>query len=329
MEIVIDLSKFSKKRYPNLVVALGNFDGVHLGHLEILKLIQRRAKQIGGYSAVFTFREHPKKVLGQKNVPAIITSTLHKLFLLEQSGIDLCFLVDFTVPLSKRTAHDFIQQDMIRRLGSREICMGFNARFGRARKGDTSLMRRLSKQLNFVFIEAPSFTLKGKVVSSSLVRSVVEKGKLEEARRLLGRPYSFFGTVVTGTGRGHTLGFPTANLDSHNEVMPPEGVYTARVRAFDIVLVKSKAGWYRLKKRMVGEHLRALLNYGKCPTFGAYQRPFPEVHILDFHKDLVGKTVEVEVGYRVRSERKFSNAAQLKRQIALDIKSTKSWFESN
>ena len=118
MEIITELSSFHKEDHPNLVVALGNFDGLHLGHVEILRLVRDRAKQISGTSAVFTFREHPQKILAGKDAPPILTSLIHKLFLLEQSGIDLCFLVDFTVSLSKTQAEDFVRQHLIEQLGA-------------------------------------------------------------------------------------------------------------------------------------------------------------------------------------------------------------------
>ena len=327
MEIITDLSSFRKAEYPNLVVALGNFDGLHLGHMEILRLIRDRAKQINGTSAVFTFKEHPQRVLGGKDAPPILTSLVHKLFLLEQTGIDLCFLVDFTIPLSKTKAEDFVSERLIEQLGAREICLGFNARFGQGRQGDSPLMRQLSRIHSFAFIEAPSFAIEGQVVSSSLIRSLVREGRLEEVPLFLGRPYSFFGTVVPGSGRGRQLGFPTANLDPHNEAMPPEGVYAAWVRIFDCEMVETKNHWYQLEKRLVGDHLKALLNYGKRPTFGRGEKALPEVHILGFHDHLIGKTVEVEVGRRIRSEQKFDDASKLKTQIFDDIKIATKWFE--
>lgn len=326
MEIVTHLERFRKSEYPDLVVALGNFDGVHLGHLEILKVISERAKLIGGTSAVFTFKEHPQRVLHRKEDPPILTSLIHKLFLLKRAAVDLCFLIDFTLPLSRKSPEDFVRQIFIETLGAREICLGFNARFGHDRTGDSHLMRRLAEAHQFAFLEADPFQVKGRVVSSSAIRSLVQEGKLAEAAELLGRSYSFFGTVVSGSGRGKDLGFPTANLDPHSEVMPPEGVYAAWVRILDCRLVQTKEGWARFEERVCGDQLKALLNYGKRPTFGHEAKPIPEVHILDFCGDLVEKTVEVAVGERLRSERAFPNQGALQNQIKEDIEAGQKWF---
>lgn len=327
MEIITDLSHFDKSRHQKLVVAIGNFDGVHLGHKEIIELAKSRAKEIDGTAAIFTFREHPRRVLAKQNAPEILTSLEHKLVLLEQSGIELCFLINFTKQFSEQSAENFVKEILVGQLNAREICMGFNARFGHDRRGDNVLMQELAKKYNFTFIEAPACVKNGQAISSTLLRSLIKKGDLEETAQLLGRPYSFFGTVIRGHGRGKELGIPTANLDPHSEVLPPEGVYAVRVRIFECELLEMVSGITKLEKRTVGDHLLAVLNYGTCPTFGAEDRALPEVHVLDYHQDLIGKTVEVEVGLRIRDEQKFPNAEALKNQIFKDIETAKSWFK--
>ncbi len=330
MEIVSDLRSFQKKKYPNLVVALGNFDGVHLGHLKILSTISERAKKISGAARGFTFREHPQRVLHRKDDPPILTSPLHKLVLLKQACLDLCFLVDFTPAFSLEEPEDFVRQVLLETLGAQEICLGFNAKFGHARSGDSALMRKLSEKYHFKFSEAPPFEVDGQVVSSSLIRSLVREGKLTQAAQFLGRPYSFFGTVVSGAGRGRNLGFPTANLDPQSEVMPPEGVYAAWLRVWNCRLVTHQDGSVKLEDNGVGERLKAVLNYGRRPTFGGNERPVPEVHILGMAADhpLTDKTVEVTVGERLRSERSFSGPEALRGQIERDIESAKKWFSN-
>ncbi len=326
MEIVTKLEQFRKKDFPSLVVALGNFDGVHLGHLEIIRTIRERTKRINGTSAVFTFREHPQRVLHRKEDPPILTSLIHKLFLLEQASVDLCFLIDFTLALSKKSPEDFVKQVFIDTLGAREICLGFNARFGHDRSGDSKLMKQLALKHKFAFLEAGPFQIGGQVVSSSAIRSLIHEGRLSEAAQFLGRSYSFFGTVIPGSGRGKGLGFPTANLDLHSEVMPPEGVYAAWVRILELRLADTKESWAKLEKRVVGDHLKALLNYGKRPTFGRDLKPIPEVHILDFCEDLTNKTIEVTIGQRLRPEQTFSNRNVLQVQIKKDIEAGRKWF---
>ena len=327
MKIITDLSFFRKQEYPNLVVALGNFDGVHLGHQEILRALQERARAIGGTAGVFTFKEHPQRVLHRKDDPPILTSLEHKLFLLQKAALDLCFLIDFSIELSRKSPEAFVQEILVKSLGAKEVCLGFNARFGHDRSGDSALMKQLAGRFGFTFFEMPPFRIEGQVISSSLIRSLVRAGKLEEVKEFLGRPYSFFGTVVQGSGRGKHLGFPTANLDPHSEVMPPEGVYAAWVRLLDCRLSSAGEGSSRLEERVTGDHLKALLNYGKRPTFGRDSSPVPEVHILDFHDGLVDKTVEVTVGKRLRPERTFPDPDALRDQIRYDIEAGQKWFQ--
>ena len=329
MRIVGDLGFFDKKAHPKLVVALGNFDGVHLGHQAIIKAISERAKRIGGRSAVFTFKEHPQRVLHKKEDPQILTSLIHKLYLLEHYGLDYCFLIDFTLEFSNKSPEDFVKEILLDSLGASEITLGFNARFGKDRAGDSKLMGQLAGKFRFTFSEAPAFKIDSQIVSSSIIRSLIHEGKLIEAEALLGRPYSFFGTMITGSGRGTGLGFPTANLDPHNEVMPPEGVYAAWVRILDCRIQEAGQGLGVLKEHIVGDHLRAVLNYGRRPTFGKSDQPVPEVHILDFDRDLNEKTVEVTIGKRLRSERLFENQEALKIQIQKDIEASQNWFQGH
>lgn len=329
MKIVTDLSKFDKRSWPRLVVALGNFDGVHLGHRRILEIVCQRAREIGGASAVFTFREHPQRVLRAPRAPKILTSLIHKLFLLEQSGIDLCFLIDFSISFSKMSAEAFVREELIETLGAREICMGFNARFGRNREGDSRLMQKLAETERFHFVEAAPYRVGETIVSSSTIRSLVETGRLSEAALLLGRPYSFFGDVVSGSGRGKVLGFPTANVNPHSEILPPEGVYAVRVRIVDCELVAEQAPFSRLEKHFVGAVQEGIMNYGRRPTFGELEEAIAEIHIFNFQDRLYDKTLEVEIGYQIRNEKKFSDPNQLRNQIIDDIQAAKKWFGSH
>lgn len=326
MNIITDLSRFNKEDYPNLVVGLGNFDGVHLAHQKILGLIRERASGLAGVSAVFTFREHPQRVLHRRENPPILTSVVHKLYLLKQLGIDLCFLAEFTVPFSRKSAEDFVVDVLVRKLGAKEVCLGFNARFGFQRSGDSALMRRLEERYSFTFVEGPPVHVRDQIVSSSVIRSHIEAGRLAEASELLGRPYSFVGTVVRGSGRGKHLGYPTANLDPQSEVLPPQGVYAAWIRIWDLRLVESKSGVMSLEGSIAAGHLKAVMNYGVRPTFGKASRAIPEVHILDDDEDLSGKTVEVIVGKRLREECTFRDEESLTSQIKLDVERSEKWF---
>jgi riboflavin kinase/FMN adenylyltransferase len=325
MEIITDISLFRKDQHPKLVLALGNFDGIHLGHLDILKKVRERAREIGGTSAVFTFKEHPQRILHRREDPPILTSLIHKLHLLEQT-VDLCFLIDFTFDLSKKSPEDFVHEILLESLGAKEICLGFNARFGRNRSGDSQLMKQLAVQYGFVFHEIAPFRVGEKVVSSSLIRSLIQEGNSKAANKLLGRAYSFFGTVVPGIGRGKGLGFPTANLDPHSEVMPPEGVYAVWVDIWDSELADQGKGKLELKERLIQSHLKGLLNYGRKPTFGAVKKPIPEIYIFDFNEDVMNKTIEVVIGKRLRSEQTFYDQETLVSRIRSDVECAEEWF---
>lgn len=341
MEIITDIEHFQKEKYPKLVLTLGNFDGIHLGHLDILKRVSERAREIGGVSAVLTFKEHPQRVLNQfaakmtspaallggKENPPILTSLIHKLHLLKEA-IDICFLIDFTVEFSKKSPEEFVRDILVGSLGVKEIYLGFNARFGCGRSGNSQLMKRLAPKCGFLFHEVPPLQVNGKVVSSSLIRSLVQEGRIAEANEFLGRLYSFFGTVVQGSGRGKELGFPTANLDVQSEAMPPDGVYAVWVNLWDYRLVEGM-GRLELKGEVVKDRLKGLLNYGRKPTFGLSAKLVPEVHILDFNQDLIDQTVEVIVGERLRSEQTFANQDALRNQIRRDVENGEKWFQAH
>lgn len=327
MEIITDLGGLKNSSFQNLVLAVGNFDGVHLGHQALLGQIQKKALELGARAAVFTFREHPQRVLHAKEEPPILTSLIHKLVLLQRAGLDLCILADFTEPFSQMSPEDFVKNILLDTLGAREICMGSGARFGRGRSGDRTLVERLAGQYGFHFFEAPAVTVQGAVISSTLIRNLIRDGKLTEAGGLLGRPYSFFGTVTTGDGRGRTIGFPTVNLDPHSEVMPPEGVYAVWFEVLDLEWVQVTSHKSVLKEGLKTVRRQAVLNYGRRPTFGDGGKAIPEAHILDFDGNLDGKTVEVTFGPRLRSEQRFSSAETLKRQIQEDIRAARKSFQ--
>jgi riboflavin kinase / FMN adenylyltransferase len=327
MRVVTDLSQFDKSSCQSLILGLGNFDGLHLGHQKIIEIIQERARIKKGVAAVFTFREHPQRVLHQKDDPPILTSLIHKLHLLERSGVDVCFLVDFTMSFSKQKAAEFVSHVFVDQLGASEICLGFNARFGKDRAGDSGTMKALAAQLGIYFLEVPATVIGEQVISSSFIRSLVKTGDLEGAQKFLGRPYSFFGNVVKGTGRGKELGFPTLNLDIHSEVMPFEGVYAVWVTLLDAQL-KAQKKCSTFGSQIVKQKLRAVLNYGTRPTFGGNSKPIPEIHFLNYKENIPSHmTIEVTFGKRLRDEKRFENSEGLKKQIKSDISNAIKWFQ--
>ena len=199
-----------------IVLALGNFDGFHLGHQKLLRYVTRQAKREHALAAVLTFPQHPHSILHPERKPMMLISVEQKLFYLAQAGIDLCFLQSFTPAFSKMSPQDFVEKILVKKLHIREICMGHDAHFGRGRKGDTGLMEQLAKSNGFLFRKMKPVMIGGRPVSSSRVRELLAKGEVEKAQTCLGRPFSMFGKVIHGKGHGIHLGFPTANLEVHS-----------------------------------------------------------------------------------------------------------------
>lgn len=333
MILATDLRGFPSKRFPNLVLALGVFDGMHLGHKTLLKKVRAEARKIKSQAALVTFREHPQNVLNPKFKTDILTSFWHKLALIQEEGIDLCVALHFSPAFSKLTPEDFVRKILLQKLQAKMIILGHDSRFGHQRKGDAALMAKLAGKYGFKFAVIPPLKRARVTVSSTRIRRLIAKGNLALAARLLDRNYSLSARVVRGSGRGRQLGFPTANLDPHSEVLPPDGVYAVRVQPVEFSTQSLDRGLYRYavkhKWRATGLGIPALavLNLGTRPTFhhGTGFR-MAEAHILGFKGNLYGRTVEVEFLRRLRNEVKFQSAEALQRQISLDIASARRFF---
>ncbi|HTS19466.1 MAG TPA: bifunctional riboflavin kinase/FAD synthetase [Verrucomicrobiae bacterium] len=286
-------------------LAIGVFDGVHLGHQRVIGQARDDARASGGMSVVLTFDPHPMSVLQPNKAPRLLTSTEHKLVLLETLGVSGCLLVRFDKAFSLTPAEQFIEIVARHIPHLQEICVGTRFRFGRDRAGDVRLMEALAPKYGYVAREIQSVKLDGEMISSTSVRQHVLQGRLDRAAAMLGRRFSILGRVEPGDRRGRELGFPTANLNSRDEVLPPDGVYAVRA--------------------VIGsEQFSAVANVGMRPTFpGTEPRRVLEVHILDFARDLYGKTVEVVFLTKLRDERKFASVEALKAQIAVDIQAAR------
>lgn len=319
MKVISDINAYKSEAKP-LAVAVGNFDGVHVGHQEIFRLVVERAKSIGGFSAVLTFGEHPQHVLNVEEKPALLTSFYQKLSLLEGAGIDLCFVLKFTEEFSKKTPEVFVKEVLVGQLHAKCVCMGFNARFGYGRSGDVSFVRQMAMETGFEFLEAVPVQVDGVSVSSSSIRRWISEGDLKRVCRALGRPFSFYGTVVRGRGKGSEIGYATANLLPHSGALPPVGVYAVVVDLFYDELMHEGRGGFIHKKKISQAGLFGILNYGKRPTFSIESTPEPiaEVHLFDFQGDLTGKTLEVKFVKKIRDEQRFCDEKALKRQIEKD-----------
>jgi riboflavin kinase/FMN adenylyltransferase len=282
-------------------LAIGVFDGVHLGHQRVIGQARDDARATGGTSVVLTFDPHPMRVLAPEKAPRLLTATEHKLSLIEKLGVDACLLLTFDKPFSLTPPERFIDAVARQTNQLQEICVGTRFRFGHERAGDVRMMEALAPKYGFVAKEIKSVTLGEEMISSTAIRKHVLNGRLERAAAMLGRPFSILGSVEPGDHRGRELGFPTANLNAHDEVLPPDGVYAARVVVAD-------------------EELGGVVNIGVRPTFAGSQPPrLLEVHILDFVGELYGRNIEVRFLSKLRDEQKFASTEALKAQITADI----------
>jgi riboflavin kinase/FMN adenylyltransferase len=282
-------------------LAIGFFDGVHLGHQQIIRQTLADARQHEGTAVILTFDRHPNTVVAPARVPPLIYSLSQKLRVIESLGAELLLLIHFDSEFSQQTGEAFVAR-LVRDLGQlHSICVGANFTFGHRRSGNVALLQELGRKWNFTVHGLAAVMLDGKAVSSTRIREAIANGQLDSASQMLGRAYSFAGRVTTGDGLGRKLGFPTANIDCSGLALPPKGVYAAHVEAD-------------------GRSLRAVLNIGLRPTL---QTPEPELrveaHLLDFDGDLYGKELEITLVERVRDEQKFKSLAALRSQIAKDI----------
>ncbi len=297
MEIIRDLEALEHHPYP--VTAIGNFDGVHLGHRAILKAAIDRARAAGGTAFALTFDPLPAKLLVPARAPRLILTADDKLELLRLSGIDGVIVIKFTLDLSMLSPHDFVRDYMRAKIGVREVVVGQNFRFGHNRAGTPAVMVELGRQLGFDTDVVGPVKVGGIEISSTKVREAIAAADLRGAARLLGRYHFLHGPVVRGRERGRTIGFPTANLASETECVPPDGVYATRVVLDD--------GAYP-----------SITNIGMRPTFAESARSI-EAHIFDFTRDIYGSRIKLELIERIRPEKQFADADALKEQIALDL----------
>ena len=296
-----------KQPLTNPVLTIGNFDGVHKGHLVLFNIVKEKARSIGGQSVVITFDPHPIKVMKHANGPLLITPTQQKLRLIDDAGIDVIFCIPFTKKFAAIPARDFVQNILVDKIGIREIVVGYDYTFGHKREGNITLLKEMGNHLNFKVHVVEPVSIDHTLISSTSIRNLVQEGKLFETKKLLGRNYQICGTVVKGKNRGaRLLGIPTANLKLIDELTPKPGVYAVTV--------------FVDKKTYYG-----LTNIGYNPTFGngAFS---VETHILDFSGDLLGTTIKVNFVERLRSEKTFGSVHDLSDQIAQDIQHAKKIF---
>jgi len=285
------------KKFRNAVVVLGVFDGVHAGHRRILFETVRKAHCIKGKGVIVTFWPHPRKTES-------IYSLEHRLKLIAGFGLDACVCIKFNKFFSNTSPYDFVKDILVGKIGAKYIYVGENFTFGRGASGDTALLKRLSEEFGFKLKAFEVLKTHNLAISSTYIRRLIKEGKLSEAQKLLMRPVSILGTVIRGASLAKKLGFPTANIDPHHEVLPPSGVYSVRV--------------------LIGRRKYPGICYiGNKPTLAKTKIQHIEAHIFDFKKNIYGKYLEIQFIKLLRKERKFSSLRSLAEQIRKDIISAK------
>ena len=310
MEIIKGIKNL-KRPFVTPVVTLGNFDGVHLGHQIIFKRVKEEALKLHGEGIVITFEPHPLKVLASDKFLPLLTPFRKKMMLIEKSGIDVVFCIEFSWAFSEIPPLEFIKNILVEKIKVKKVIIGYNYRFGMGQKGDAQTLKEAGKIFNFEVEVVKPLKVEHTIVSSSKIRALIHKGEVEEASKLLGRNYPIIGKVVEGAKRGHTLGFPTANLEISDELYPKVGVY-----AVEVV-------WHQ-------QHFKGLANVGFNPTFSSGQTEPEgcfslEVHILNFHQEIYGEEIQIDFKKRIRDEVRFNSPSDLIRQIQKDIE----WAQEN
>jgi len=284
----------------DMLLTIGVFDGVHLGHKYLLSQLKERAHQEDCLSGVITFRRHPQAVLSPQTRLPCLTDLMQRKKLLKDEGIDTIVTLSFTREMAQLSPHQFVGL-LKKYLGMCGLVIGPDFALGQNREGDADALRALGKDIGFSVTVVPPVLINGEVVSSTAIRNALAEGDVKKVNNLIGRPFSLHGRVVAGAGRGRGLGFPTANLDiDSQQALPPDGVYAA---------------WANVDNKAY----HSVINIGKRPTFGSNERAV-EVYILDYHGELYGRRLKIDIIERLRSEERFDTAEELRKQMAEDVR---------
>lgn len=290
---------FSKLKFVGgAVVALGVFDGMHFAHRHIIDQAVRAARRLGVASVVVTFWPHPQK-------KESLYSLEHRLRLIEELGVEACIVIRFSKYFSSMHAVSFARRILVEKIGASHVYVGKNFHFGKKAQGDWRLLKKLGSLFGFQVRIFDVIRRNKKAVSSTVIRRLIVSGRLQEAKKLLLRPVSILGTVTKGTALGRLLGFPTANLNPHHEILPPVGIYAVKVR-------------------LGPELLKGICYIGRRPTFEVSHDLSIEVHIFNFHRTIYGRDLEVLFMKRIRKDKKFTSKEALIQQIKRDIHAVQS-----
>lgn len=301
-------ARFGEPRRPS-VVTIGNFDGVHRGHQEILRGVRDLAAQTGRLPAVLTFSPHPVRVLRPAEAPSLLMTLDQRLAAIQELGIEAVLVLHFDTELAKVSPEDFVRRLLLDTMNARAVLVGADFHFGHRQAGDTKLLGEFGASRGFEVRVVPPVIADGVIVSSTEVRRALRDGRVEEARQMLGRPFSLAGEIGPGTGQGRKLVMPTLNLTTPQEALPKNGVYATEA------IVRGKA-------------YRAATNIGVRPTFDGTQTTI-ESHLLDFSESLTSGRMEVRFWARLRDERKFPGPEALREQVLQDIGQAREYFRGS
>ncbi len=302
MFTVTDLETIRHQK--NSIVTIGTFDGVHLGHRQIIKKVVEESKQFGSRSVLLTFDPHPQAVIHPERSAEmkVLTSIGEKKKLLEALGIDTLIVAKFDKHLAQKTGEEFVKEILMDRIGLQKCIVGHDHVFGKNRSGDFELLRAMGKSGGFEVERIEAFELNHTVVNSTHIRKFIQDGNMESANQFLGRAYALKGKIVKGDGRGSQIGYPTANLvlNDPQKLVPKNGVYAATAV-------------------LNGTKYQSVTNIGTNPTFRDAGKTSIEVHILNFNSDLYDMELELSILYRIRAEKKFNSIGELTAEIQNDI----------
>jgi riboflavin kinase/FMN adenylyltransferase len=307
MKILRSIPELAELRGP-LFLAIGVFDGVHLGHQAVISTSARHANEGGGTPVVVTFDPHPAKVLRPREAPHLLTATQHKIALIRDLGVAHLLVLGFDLTFAGTPPEEFVLQLVASSHPLCEICVGHEWSFGKGRAGNLALLKRMGLAQNFQVVGVEAVKVNGEVVSSTSIRKAVADGNLIKATQMLGREYTILGTVIAGEKLGRKLGFPTANLSAHSEQFPPNGVYVAEAR-------------------LAGALYRGVANLGYRPTVSS-DKParLLELHLFGLDREIYGEEVEVRFLRYLRPEQKFEDVEALKSQISRDVEQARESF---
>lgn len=294
------------EKFVNPVLTIGNYDGIHIGHREIIKRVKDRANAIKGTSMLMTFEPHPMSVLKPNKFIGAITPVYMKKRLIEESGIDVMIIVPFNEEFRNISADTFVKEILVQKIGIKELIVGYDFKFGKDGFGNTMLLQYLSENYGFSFHVVEAITIKGEKIGSNMIRRMIQRGEMERVKNFLGRPFMIDGEVKKGVGRGKNMGFPTINISTTFSLLPKKGVYVTETEVEKV-------------------RLPSVTNIGYKPTFNE-NRLSIETYILDFSEELYSRHVNIIFHERIRDEMRFKSVDALRERIAMDVEIAGKYF---